>query len=162
MDYLPVFLNVRGQRALVIGAGQVATRKIRLLLRAGASIEVCARKLSDTVAEWLSAGRVRHVSEEYQAKEDLYSRSGHHEPVVRLVVMVYDEASSYCHTIQRYVAVNDAARLHDMLLACVPENARNEDRCESHLISGMCIDRGSLGVHTELILGLGNPGEGAA
>ena len=36
MDYLPIFLDVRGQPCLVVGGGPVAARKLALLLRAGA------------------------------------------------------------------------------------------------------------------------------
>lgn len=40
--YYPVFLNVKGKRCLVIGAGRVALRKIVALLKAGANITVIA------------------------------------------------------------------------------------------------------------------------
>jgi uroporphyrin-III C-methyltransferase/precorrin-2 dehydrogenase/sirohydrochlorin ferrochelatase len=38
MDFLPMFLNVRGEPCLVVGAGQVASRKAALLRRAGAQV----------------------------------------------------------------------------------------------------------------------------
>ena len=38
MEYLPIFLNVRGEPCLVVGAGQVASRKAALLRRAGAQV----------------------------------------------------------------------------------------------------------------------------
>jgi uroporphyrin-III C-methyltransferase/precorrin-2 dehydrogenase/sirohydrochlorin ferrochelatase len=38
MDFLPIFLNVRGQPCLVVGTGQVASRKAALLRRAGAQV----------------------------------------------------------------------------------------------------------------------------
>ena len=40
MDHLPVFLNVKGQRALVVGSGTLAARKADLLLRAGCDLTV--------------------------------------------------------------------------------------------------------------------------
>lgn len=42
MLYYPVFLDIRGQRALVIGAGLVALRKARGLLESGALVTVVA------------------------------------------------------------------------------------------------------------------------
>jgi uroporphyrin-III C-methyltransferase / precorrin-2 dehydrogenase / sirohydrochlorin ferrochelatase len=50
MDYFPVFFNLKGQDCLVIGAGDIAARKIELLSRAGAKITVIAREISPVVA----------------------------------------------------------------------------------------------------------------
>jgi uroporphyrin-III C-methyltransferase / precorrin-2 dehydrogenase / sirohydrochlorin ferrochelatase len=49
MDYLPIFLNLKRQVCLVVGAGEVAARKIELLLRAGADIHVVAPHISASV-----------------------------------------------------------------------------------------------------------------
>jgi len=50
MDYFPLFLKVKDQTCLVVGAGEIAARKIELLLRAGANIVVVATKIGDAVA----------------------------------------------------------------------------------------------------------------
>ncbi len=42
MDYLPISLRLRDRPVVLVGAGQVATRKARLLLRAGARLTVVA------------------------------------------------------------------------------------------------------------------------
>ncbi|HVS75529.1 MAG TPA: NAD(P)-dependent oxidoreductase [Steroidobacteraceae bacterium] len=42
MDYLPVFLQLRSARAVIVGGGQVAARKADLLLRSGARVVVVA------------------------------------------------------------------------------------------------------------------------
>jgi uroporphyrin-III C-methyltransferase / precorrin-2 dehydrogenase / sirohydrochlorin ferrochelatase len=42
MDYLPVFLRLQGEAALVVGGGPVAARKAEWLLRAGARVRVVA------------------------------------------------------------------------------------------------------------------------
>lgn len=42
MDFLPVFMNVRGQPVLVVGGGEVAARKVVLLQEAGAKVGVVA------------------------------------------------------------------------------------------------------------------------
>ncbi|MDP2283916.1 MAG: bifunctional precorrin-2 dehydrogenase/sirohydrochlorin ferrochelatase, partial [Pseudohongiella sp.] len=49
MDYLPVFMNVRGQRCVLVGAGEVASRKAALLARTGAYIVVVAPLIRDEV-----------------------------------------------------------------------------------------------------------------
>ncbi len=45
MDYLPIFLDIRNRNCLVVGGGEVAARKIALLLRAGARITVISPQL---------------------------------------------------------------------------------------------------------------------
>jgi uroporphyrin-III C-methyltransferase/precorrin-2 dehydrogenase/sirohydrochlorin ferrochelatase len=49
MRYFPLFANLHGQRVLVVGGGEVAERKVRLLLEAGARVELVAPDLT----EWL-------------------------------------------------------------------------------------------------------------
>jgi uroporphyrin-III C-methyltransferase/precorrin-2 dehydrogenase/sirohydrochlorin ferrochelatase len=50
MDYFPIFVKLEGQSCLVVGAGEVAARKIDLLLRAGAKITVIAKEISASVS----------------------------------------------------------------------------------------------------------------
>ncbi len=49
MDYFPVFLKLKAQACLVVGAGEIAARKIELLAQAGASITVIADEISPAV-----------------------------------------------------------------------------------------------------------------
>ncbi|CAM3594840.1 siroheme synthase [Parendozoicomonas haliclonae] len=54
MDYLPLFLDVKNQRCLVVGGGDVALRKIRLLHSAGARLRVVAPEIRKEVYAFLS------------------------------------------------------------------------------------------------------------
>jgi uroporphyrin-III C-methyltransferase/precorrin-2 dehydrogenase/sirohydrochlorin ferrochelatase len=45
MNYLPIFLDLRGRRCLVVGGSETAARKSELLLRAGAQVDVAAPDL---------------------------------------------------------------------------------------------------------------------
>ena len=45
MDYLPVFLRLDAQPALIVGGGRVAARKVEWLVRAGARVTVVAPEL---------------------------------------------------------------------------------------------------------------------
>ena len=45
MDFLPIFLNIKGKRCLIVGGGKVAWRKAQLLLQAGASVRVVAPEI---------------------------------------------------------------------------------------------------------------------
>ena len=51
MQYLPVFLNLRGRSVLLVGGGAVAGRKLALLLRAGAHVRMVAPAVDAAVAE---------------------------------------------------------------------------------------------------------------
>jgi len=50
MDYLPAFHNVRGKLCLVVGGGEVATRKAGVLLEAGATVRVVAPEIEPDLA----------------------------------------------------------------------------------------------------------------
>lgn len=45
MDYLPLFADLAGRPILVVGGGDIAARKIELLRRAGARIQIASREL---------------------------------------------------------------------------------------------------------------------
>lgn len=51
MDYLPIFADVRGKLCLVVGAGEVGTRKTAVLLEAGALVRVVAPQIEPELAK---------------------------------------------------------------------------------------------------------------
>lgn len=53
MRYLPLHFDLQGRDVLVVGGGEIARRKIELLLRSGAHITVVAPDISDAVASIL-------------------------------------------------------------------------------------------------------------
>ncbi|SOD42723.1 siroheme synthase CysG [Nitrosovibrio sp. Nv4] len=69
MDFLPIFLDIKTRNCLVVGGGEVATRKIALLLRAGARItivspQLCA-ELHEQVHAQLHHGRITYRAEAF-------------------------------------------------------------------------------------------------
>ncbi|QKJ85312.1 Siroheme synthase [Paramixta manurensis] len=52
MDFLPLFCQLRGKACLLIGGGEVAERKARLLLDAGADLRVCSREFAPQFLHW--------------------------------------------------------------------------------------------------------------
>jgi uroporphyrin-III C-methyltransferase / precorrin-2 dehydrogenase / sirohydrochlorin ferrochelatase len=50
MDYLPLFVDLRGRPCLLVGGGEVAHRKLTLLLRAGAAVTIVAPEIGAKVA----------------------------------------------------------------------------------------------------------------
>lgn len=67
MDNFPIFLRLKGEKVLLIGGGAVAERKLRLLLKAGAKVEVVATELSDAVAAMLPDPNW-HIAQVYQSE----------------------------------------------------------------------------------------------
>src|SRR5580698_6467714 len=66
----PLFLDLSNQPVVVIGAGSVATRKIRTLLRAKATVTVISPEATTPVRRLAQAKRVRWLRRRYQ-KGDL-------------------------------------------------------------------------------------------
>jgi uroporphyrin-III C-methyltransferase/precorrin-2 dehydrogenase/sirohydrochlorin ferrochelatase len=66
MDYFPIFVRLAGQPVLVVGGGEVAARKVELLLRAGAAVTVVAPELAPALARETAAGRITHVPGEFR------------------------------------------------------------------------------------------------
>lgn len=66
MDYFPIFLKVANEPVLVVGGGEVAARKIALLLRAGAKVTVVAPALNVEVAARVAAHEIEHVEGEFR------------------------------------------------------------------------------------------------
>lgn len=61
MDFLPIFLNLKGQPCLVVGGGDIAARKASLLLEADGAVTVVSPKLSGQMAQYVKEGRVEHL-----------------------------------------------------------------------------------------------------
>jgi precorrin-2 dehydrogenase/sirohydrochlorin ferrochelatase len=57
--WIPLWVRVRGFKCLVVGGGQVALRKIRMLLETGASVEVVTKKACPQVEEMAQGGLVQ-------------------------------------------------------------------------------------------------------
>lgn len=60
-SYFPAYHDLRGEPVLVVGAGEVASRKIRALLSRGAIVTVVATEFSRPVAEWIRRGDLRAI-----------------------------------------------------------------------------------------------------
>lgn len=65
--YFPIFMRLRGQRVLVVGGGEVALRKIRLLLTSGAVIQIVAQVLCAELTELRDGGKLVVLGSEFTA-----------------------------------------------------------------------------------------------
>ncbi len=53
-------MNIQNRRCVVIGGGEVATRKVTMLLKAQAAVEVISPDLNHELADMLAAGNIKH------------------------------------------------------------------------------------------------------
>ncbi|MBK6742141.1 MAG: uroporphyrinogen-III C-methyltransferase [Hydrogenophilales bacterium] len=68
MDYLPIFLDLRGKNSLVVGGGDTAARKASLLLGAGAWVTVVSPEaLSDAFTTLKHTDRIIHRQAAFEA-----------------------------------------------------------------------------------------------
>jgi precorrin-2 dehydrogenase/sirohydrochlorin ferrochelatase len=70
VNYYPVFLNLNGKKAVVVGGGKVAGRKVASLIAAGADITVVSPSLTGGLRKAFLGGRIRHIPRLYR-KHDL-------------------------------------------------------------------------------------------
>ncbi|WP_339083319.1 siroheme synthase CysG [Pseudomonas sp. TMP9] len=69
MDFLPLFHNLQDRLVLVVGGGEVAVRKSRLLRDAGARLRVVAPEIRDELREMALAGNGEIVLRDYQTTD---------------------------------------------------------------------------------------------
>lgn len=67
MSYLPIHLDVRGRRVVVIGGGRVASRKAADLRRCGACVTVVAEVVSPPLRRLGRSGRLALRERKYRA-----------------------------------------------------------------------------------------------
>ncbi len=65
MNYFPVFFDLKGQKVLVVGGGEVALRKVSLLQPTGALITLVAPRIDPELTERAAAGTLFIESREF-------------------------------------------------------------------------------------------------
>ena len=68
MRYFPAFLDLKERPGLLVGGGEAAARKLRLLLKAGARMTLVAPRVTAEIAELAAAGRISLLRREFRAK----------------------------------------------------------------------------------------------
>ena len=66
MDYLPIFTKLTNRPCLIVGGGEVAWRKTRMLLKAGATVTLVSPKISADIAEVAAEGKITWLKTRFQ------------------------------------------------------------------------------------------------
>jgi uroporphyrin-III C-methyltransferase / precorrin-2 dehydrogenase / sirohydrochlorin ferrochelatase len=119
MNYFPIFFDLTAQKVLVVGGGEVALRKVALLTRTGALVEVVAPKMLPEFAERAASGQIKVAMREF-IPDDLDG--------VRLVIVATSRRA-----VNRWIATLSEAR-------GIPVNVV-DDREASRFIVPAIIDR---------------------
>ncbi len=61
MKYLPIFANITQTKCLVVGGGEIATRKVALLLKAEGDVTVIAPELNDSLKRLNLDKQIKHI-----------------------------------------------------------------------------------------------------
>lgn len=123
MDYLPIFMNLKGQHCLVVGGGVVAARKADLLIQSGAEVTVIAPELKQEMQFHLSQKRIRWHRGRFHRQVMLEI----HPPV--LVISATDRQSvnrevyDYCKSTGIPVNVADQTEYCDFILPAIINRA---------------------------------------
>lgn len=103
MDFFPAFLQLHDKPCLIVGGGDVAARKARLLLDAGATLTVVAPHLSATVASYVAAGRIQHIGRPFApadvAGQWLVVAASNDAAAQRDVFVAAETAGVFCNSV---------------------------------------------------------------
>ncbi len=66
MRYLPINLDVRGRKVVLVGAGSVAERKCFSLLEAGAEVTLIGPNIVPGLKKLATEGKIQHFDREYR------------------------------------------------------------------------------------------------
>ena len=69
MNFLPIFLKLSQQPCLVVGGGEVAARKVNILMRAGGHVTVVSPQIKGSLTELAEAGAIRFIHKPFEASD---------------------------------------------------------------------------------------------
>jgi uroporphyrin-III C-methyltransferase/precorrin-2 dehydrogenase/sirohydrochlorin ferrochelatase len=77
-----MFFKLEGRSCLVVGGGEIAARKVSLLVRAGGNVTVIAPELCESLQGRLNAGEIRFVKKNFEPSDVTDSDVTHYAVVV--------------------------------------------------------------------------------
>ena len=110
MQYYPIFLDIKGRDCLVVGGGEVGTRKVKMLLECGASVTVVSIDTTETLTCLAEEQRIALVTRAYRSS-DLDNRfliigATNDEELNQQISMGAEKNSQLCNIADRPAACN--------------------------------------------------------
>jgi uroporphyrin-III C-methyltransferase / precorrin-2 dehydrogenase / sirohydrochlorin ferrochelatase len=69
MQALPIFINITNRRCVVIGGGDVAARKVTMLLKANAAVVLYSPKLCHELSDLVIAEKITHIKANFDESQ---------------------------------------------------------------------------------------------
>jgi len=69
MQALPIFFNIKNRLCVVIGGGEVATRKVAMLLKADAAVTLYSPELCHELEDLVNAGKIKYIKSSFEASQ---------------------------------------------------------------------------------------------
>ena len=69
MESLPIFMRIKGSRCVVVGGGDVAMRKVAMLLRAEAFVVVVAPAICNALNEKVISGEIQYCQADFEPNQ---------------------------------------------------------------------------------------------
>ncbi len=66
MKFYPAFLDLKDKKAVIIGGGKVAERKVRLLINTGASVKLISPDITNNLRKLAEKGLLEHIKRNYR------------------------------------------------------------------------------------------------
>ena len=69
MQALPIFFNIKNRHCVVIGGGDVATRKVTMLLKASAAITLYSPEICAELLEMAQKGKIKYINANFEPNQ---------------------------------------------------------------------------------------------
>ena len=109
MNYLPIFIDIKQKPCLVVGGGDIAYRKINLLLKADAAITCVSKECCDGIVQLIHSNKITHIEKAFEAT-DINSQI--------LIVSATDDSTLNAHVSELAKSANIPVNVVDSPALC--------------------------------------------
>ena len=109
MNYLPIFIDIKQQPCLVVGGGDIAYRKINLLLKADAAVTCVSKECCDGIVQLVQSNKITHIEKAFEVT-DINSQV--------LIVSATDDSTLNAHVSELAKSANIPVNVVDSPALC--------------------------------------------